>query len=375
MRVDWRRTKAAETSRRALAAERRRRHAVGRQGGRPATGRDHASTNHVGRTNRRWGCSRVRAAPSERTMSKRQHEAAAGASVPVASKRARDAPSMLARPPSVGSSLIPKPVLEGWREQLTLHGGTRPVWLRRELILPGTHVADTLAHVPDADPQAVAGVELWAQRRSVSSPMHLHWDCDEEHCRLTRELRCPSRTCVVYISDAGGPTLLLELRHGEQWCEEVRGFACWPRAGQSLSFPGDWLHGILAAPGPTDALGVQDAAALRETVVLNLWTETPTDLPELGEDDVPSTPCPGAAPGVEDVQPLPCTRLRGRGRSTAAWRWTTLTVGTRDGMETLELLLPPMPEGSEGLEEFTAKVRRAPDASRIGPFYSGPGLA
>jgi hypothetical protein len=54
--------------------------------------------------------------------------------------------------------------------------------------------------------------------------------------------------------------------------------------------------------------------------------------------------------------------------SSAAWHWRTLTVGTTDeGMATLELCMPSLTAG--GLQTWTSRLRNAPDARRIGPFY------
>ena len=44
---------------------------------------------------------------------------------------------------------------------------------------------------------------------STRAQMHLHWDMDEERVRLRHQLRTPSVTVVIYLTDAGGPTLVL----------------------------------------------------------------------------------------------------------------------------------------------------------------------
>ena len=354
----------------------------------------------------------------------------------------------LAQNPSVSCIPLPEAQLRTWRESLDAHDGTQPVWLPKALLADGL-VADTLSHAPHAPTADAAGCEMWAQRRPPSSSMHLHFDCDEEHARTlvhdgggsrppnfssSALLRCPMRTCVLYTSDSGGPTLVLQRSPGEEWRDEVRCFACWPRAGQILSFPGDWLHGILpgseeaatgaddeaANAGAADAADVnadgggddgsgggvrpsddaadaddadvagdgdsdggsdsdgdrggKEAAALRETIVLNLWRHRPMELPELGAEDVPVTVAPAAvapAAGVTDRAGAGAGAAAIPGAPRGAWKWHTLTIGTFDGMRTLELWMPtPARDDGHALQSWTARLRApVPDWRRIGPFY------
>ena len=92
---------------------------------------------------------------------------------------------------------------------------------------------------------------------------------DGGEMRDASNMRCPARTCVLYISDAGGPTLVLEHRPGEPWGDEVRCFACWPAAGRILSFPGTMLHGIVAEPTCADG-GNNIAVTFAERVAVAL---------------------------------------------------------------------------------------------------------
>ena len=46
----------------------------------------------------------------------------------------------------------------------------------------------------------------------------------------------------------------------------MRCHACWPRAGRALSFPGDWLHGVLSgAEAAAEAAEAEAAEAKAET--------------------------------------------------------------------------------------------------------------
>lgn len=161
---------------------------------------------------------------------------------------------------SLSAQPLPASILSSWREQLARFPGADPFWLDRSSpqLQPGALVAETLAHVAAhcsavcgasaADQTELAGVEVWAQRRRLDTPMHLHFDIDEERGRLTGALRCPQLSCVLYMSDEGGPTLLLERRLGSQhgWGSTLCCCACWPLAGHILAFEGDLLHGVLA---------------------------------------------------------------------------------------------------------------------------------
>lgn len=58
---------------------------------------------------------------------------------------------------------------------------------------------------------------------------------------------CIQVSSVVYLTDASNPTLVLEQTRGST--PAVRGWCAHPRAGAFLTFPGDFLHGVLPAPG------------------------------------------------------------------------------------------------------------------------------
>ena len=292
--------------------------------------------------------------------------------------------------PTVSSTPLPSALLATWSEQIATHGGSRPVWLDARLLKSGTLVADSLScGVPLDEQVKAAGVELWTQRRALDSPMHLHFDCDEERSRLTGCLSCPWRSCVLYMSDYGGPTLLLDFRPSDPWPERVCCYACWPRAGHMLHFPGDWLHGIVSCPpaaGPSERM--------RQTVVINLWPARPIDLLEISAKEVPLTPSEsaiciyggseGASHCVQVVNErfaVPSTDLDEDDKESCRWEWTTLTVGTVEGMATVELFVPHWVasgvrrdsnhpgRGESFFVQMDALVRNPPDTDKIGPFY------
>ena len=57
-----------------------------------------------------------------------------------------------------------------------------------------------------------AGVEWWQQRVPSDAPMRAHWDKDECEAADGLQLTHPSLATVLYLDDAGGPTLVLPWR-------------------------------------------------------------------------------------------------------------------------------------------------------------------
>ena len=220
--------------------------------------------------------------------------------------------SATGEPRSLGhvcSQPLPGHLMRGWHAQLVQHsvGAAEPVWVGRDGLRPGTLSGDTFAHicshelgVPTAN---ITGIETWAQRRKVGSPMHLHWDMfgtapqdhddsddGEEPSMLPphRRMNLPLLSCVVYTGNVGGPTLVLDHRPGEDWDETVHCRVCWPTAGRVLTFPGDLLHGTLVEEAAPEAAAkaapqaaAEAAAETRVTLILNLWEKPPAALLEL----------------------------------------------------------------------------------------------
>ena len=332
-------------------------------------------------------------------------------------KRARSPDSAaMADGPALGDKFLHESLLCAWRDQLKLHRGTTPVWVDAALLQPGTLVAATTRHVLPRAAELFAGVELWAQRRPVTSPMHLHFDLDEERYRLEQVLRCPRRSCLLYMTDTGGPTLVLALEPGDPWRESVDCYACWPSQGQLFSFPGTWLHCVIAEAPAADAAasvavgghsvdrtvaetkGQAEGQRMRETIVLNFWpAPPPVEVLSLSEADVPRAPAlapaspamrsgcdrPGSGDAAAAASAVAASAARvaaetppgeteeenerggvaGDGTTCAddgAWRWHTLTVGLIDGMATVELYLPAsISTGAKALPGATApRLRR-----------------
>lgn len=158
---------------------------------------------------------------TRRAMKRRRPHEAEPADVPASSLPFRWA---AAEQPAIASTPASKALLRAWRNQLAQHNAAEPVWLSRRLLRPGTLVASTVElFEPLAKLSRISmGIELWAQQRSTTLPMHLHFDLDEQHYRLTRAVLCPRYISILYMSACGGPTLVLEHRPGDAWQASVR---------------------------------------------------------------------------------------------------------------------------------------------------------
>lgn len=168
---------------------------------------------------------------------------------------------------------------------------------------PRTPIERAVRHIeavvqPPAD---CAGCEWWVQRLLPGGRTNiaLHWDKDECEASQKKYLTHPSLASVFYLSDAGGPTIVLPMRvpSPEQQGRDVvppgsDAFACFPAENRLLTFQGDLLHGVLDEPWPIDGA--------RLTLLVNWWA------------DKPQAPCcdraatPGGGFGSESESAPPC---------------------------------------------------------------------
>lgn len=291
----------------------------------------------------------------------------------VAPRRSGDASPQLLTP-------LPTTLLAAWQAELEgsgvdarAHWWTLPHWLPHSLLTavdaPHPLLAETVGHIMGTGfGSEFCGVEMWIQRRGADSAMHLHWDMDEERVRLEPgQLRTPAMSVVVYLSDAGGPTLVLRQqprapREGPRRC-----WCIWPHAGMVCRFPGDYLHGVLGDPD------VQDAGSSRHTLILNFWRRRPRGLPRLPavlmpREDPDRPPQPAASTRPPPTGPLRVRQWR-LGESEA-WPCRQLLIGTYDETQSLTLRLPPSQYSGKQLEAFLTVVRTS-DAHSGAPPAAG----
>jgi hypothetical protein len=125
----------------------------------------------------------------------------------------------------------------------------------------------------ELDADAVAGVEWWQQRVPSDAPMRAHWDKDECEAADGLQLTHPSLATVLYLDDAGGPTLVLPWRAAPAGgrfelaaADDEVATAAFPKANTLLCFQGDLLHGVL----PCASSGGE-----RATLLMNWWRSKP----------------------------------------------------------------------------------------------------
>lgn len=204
--------------------------------------------------------------------------------------------------PVVSLEPLDPALVSSWRSELRQasnetsrsHWWAGPHWIPIEGIGDATlldrtikHVIHLSASISSTIETETIGAEFWTQRVDPHAPCKLHWDCDEMLGQTDATVECPLMSAIVYISDEGGPTLMIgrsptdDLGEHAAWRE--RGWLVWPHCGQIAAFPGNMLHGVL--PLPTQS--ATRTPTLRQTVLINLWAKRPRELPELEREITP----------------------------------------------------------------------------------------
>ena len=184
----------------------------------------------------------------------------------------------------------------------------------------------------ELDADAVAGVEWWQQRVPSDAPMRAHWDKDECEAADGLQLTHPSLATVLYLDDAGGPTLVLPWRAAPAGgrfelaaADDEVATAAFPKANTLLCFQGDLLHGVLPCAKNGE----------RATLLMNWWRSKPRapccvvprdeagtveDAAESGVAPPPTLVAPSAADG-EHHHELRLPELVGGGAAELRLPW------------------------------------------------------
>jgi hypothetical protein len=113
------------------------------------------------------------------------------------------------------------------------------------------------------------GAEWWMRAQAASSPFQFHFDRDE---RVRDTVVSPRTSSILYLSDVGGPTLIVDHEPGGSAPSSAR--AVRPRRGRFATFPGTLFHGVL--PG-------EPSSWPRLAMFVNWWEHRPqapsADLP------------------------------------------------------------------------------------------------
>jgi hypothetical protein len=153
------------------------------------------------------------------------------------------------------------------------------------------------------------GAEWWVRAATTDAGFPFHFDRDEG---VRRAVVSPALASILYLSDAGGPTIIVDAAPTRVAAPRAA-IAVHPRRGRFGMFPGALLHGVLPAP---------PARWPRVTMLVNWWRAVPrmegAPLPRGCTPAFPGWRVDGtsATPPTAPLEPIDPARLMAR----AAWR-------------------------------------------------------
>ena len=121
-----------------------------------------------------------------------------------------------------------------------------------------------------------SAVELWAHNRPAATGHQLHFDTDNEGCGDSA-VRHPLVTTILYLTDAGGPTLVSNQRKASRHAAD-KGWTSYAAVGRMAAMDGRVLHCVVPGKATT-------AQQRRVTLMLAFWRRI----------KVRDEPTPGAA--------------------------------------------------------------------------------
>ena len=129
----------------------------------------------------------------------------------------------------------------------------------------------------------ITGAEWWIQHRHSTTPQHFHFDTDVGRHALTTAtanggadnvqvpiVRCPSLSSILYLTECGGPTVVLGQRPTvSEWTHQLEMIPAeatecdimFPRVNRYMLFRGDMLHGVMPS----------QEKEMRTTLLVNWW--------------------------------------------------------------------------------------------------------
>jgi len=192
-----------------------------------------------------------------------------------------------------------------WRETDYDHRGYFGFWY--DVAKPPTNAVECLIRhlLPlTGCEDDVVGAEWWVNTRLAERDMghQLHFDTDADSISTGGLVPHPMYSSVVYLTGAGGPTIVLDQR--VDGAEAQRGWLCRPRARSALLFAGDRLHGVL--PLRADPADAGKPACQRLTLMVGFWGwHMPGNAPR--EPLGPCGPLPNVGPNCTWPQSLACS--------------------------------------------------------------------
>ena len=108
----------------------------------------------------------------------------------------------------------------------------------------------------------LVGAEWWFRATATDTEFPFHFDRDEG---IRRSIVSPGLATILYLSNAGGPTVILDATPSRITAPSV-GIEVHPRPGRFVVFPGTLLHGVV--PG-------RPSRWPRVTLLVNWWRSVP----------------------------------------------------------------------------------------------------
>ncbi|BDA50955.1 hypothetical protein COCOBI_17-1740 [Coccomyxa sp. Obi] len=119
------------------------------------------------------------------------------------------------------------------------------------------------------DMSGILAAEWWAHMREPTSAHQLHFDLDESRIGVgaaNYRLLHPVLSSVLYLSNTGGPTVVLEQSAMETLADKA--FLCNPKENVLFCFPGTYLHGVLPGQQP---VGREPGGTQRISLIIAWW--------------------------------------------------------------------------------------------------------
>lgn len=127
----------------------------------------------------------------------------------------------------------------------------------------------------------VVGVEWWLRIAPCQVEHDMHCDKDEVLWDTERKIRHPYYGSILYLSDAGGPTVICDQAmtldeagapdgFDPPECQDDSVLVVDPKPNMFVMFPGWARHGVAA----------QNSTGVRRTLLLNWWCERPRGMPD-----------------------------------------------------------------------------------------------
>jgi hypothetical protein len=140
--------------------------------------------------------------------------------------------------------------------------------------------------------RGLAGVEWWFSRmRTTHVQVDFHQDRDEKLALRGGPLVHPRFTSLLFMNNVRGGALAVTKALP---CEDNPSLApntdafdlAAPRPNRFVYFRGDLTHGVLDAHNQIPHGKLPGTSRLRVTLVMNWWTQRPTDIPTFSESKV-----------------------------------------------------------------------------------------